>query len=284
LLELEQMGQEQYLAIDVGGTKTLFSVFQPDGQLIYEHKIQTSHDYEQFKTDLALAIRRDLAAYHFSYCCCAVPGWLDFKDGIVIAFGNLPWQNVHIKSDLAELMPATKILIHNDAKLAGLSEALLIHDRYKKVLYLTISTGIGGGVIIDDVIDPNLANFEPGHMRFERDGRLQEWEHFASGKALRERYGKLAADINDEAIWRDFAKLIALGLEEILATIQPEVVVIGGGVGTHFEKFKTFLEAELVANKDPLVPIPPLFKAKRPEEAVIYGCYDYIKQNQVQFN
>jgi fructokinase len=275
------MGQEHYLAIDVGATKTLFAVFQPDGQLVNEHKIKTAHDYEQFKADFALTVRRDLAVYNFSYCCCAVPGWLDFKNGIMVAGGNLPWQNAHIIKDLSDLLPASKVLMHNDAKLAGLSEALLIHDRYKKVLYMTISTGIGGGVIIDDFIDPSFANFEPGQMQFQHDGKIQKWEAFASGKALAERYGQLASELNDESAWRDFSKLIALGLEELLATIQPEVVVFGGGVGAHFEKLKTFLEADLASYKNPLVPVPPLLKAQRAEEAVIYGCYDYIKQHQL---
>jgi predicted NBD/HSP70 family sugar kinase len=208
-----------------------------------------------------------------------VPGWIDFKLGIAVSFGNLPWENVHIRQDFQELLPHSQILLHNDAKLAGLSEAHFLHDMYRKILYLTVSTGIGGGIIIDDYIDPNFANFEPGQMQFHYQGKSVQWEDFASGRALKERYGQLASEITDEKIWREYAQLIALGLEELLATVQPEVVVFGGGVGAHFEKFKDFLEEDLNAIKNPLVPIPPLVKAHRPEEAVIYGCCDYIRQN-----
>jgi glucokinase len=144
---------------------------------------------------------------------------------------------------------------------------------------LTISTGIGGGVIIDGVIDPVFANFEPGQMIFEFDGQERKWESFASGKALLARYGKLASDIDDPAIWREYAKTLVIGFEDLLVTIQPEAVVIGGGVGAHFEKFQPFLEAGLKEINNPLAPTPPLLKARRPEEAVIYGCYDYIRQN-----
>lgn len=274
------MGQEYYLAIDIGGTKTLFSVFTPDGQLVIEHKIKTPVDYEEFKAAVAGVIRGELAQYKFSYCCCAVPGWLDSINGIVVAFGNLPWQNIHIKNDLSELIPGAKILVHNDAKLAGLSEALLIEEQYRKVLYLTVSTGIGGGVIIDGFIDQDLANFEPGQMMIEHDGKSQKWESFASGHALTEKYGKMASELEDQTAWQDFAKLIAIGLQELLATIQPDAVVFGGGVGAHFEKFKNFLETDLKALNNPLVPIPPLLKAQHAEQAVIYGCYDFIVQNR----
>jgi predicted NBD/HSP70 family sugar kinase len=278
VLELVQMGQQYYLGIDVGATKTLLAVFEPTGEMVCEEKIKTNPDYEQFKLDIAGCLK-EMSEFKFSYACCAVPGWIDFKYGIAVSFGNLPWQNIHIKKDLEELLPGTQILIHNDAKLAGLSEALIFHDKYRKVLYLTISTGIGGGIIIDDVIDPNFANFEPGQMQFEYQGKSQKWENFASGKALHDRTGQLASELEDLAAWKEFAGLIAIGLEELLATVQPEVVVFGGGAGGHFERFKSYLEADLKAIKNPLVPVPPLIKAQRPEEAVIYGCYDYIKQN-----
>lgn len=278
MLELVQMGQQNYLGIDVGATKTLLAVFEASGEMICEEKLKTNQNYEQFKTEVADCLAK-MGQFKFSHACCAVPGWIDFKYGIAVSFGNLPWQNVHIKKDLEELLPGVQILIHNDAKLAGLSEAKLLHSKYKKVLYLTISTGIGGGIIIDDVIDPSFANFEPGQMQFEYHGKAQKWEAFASGKALHQRTGILAVDLEDQAAWKDFSELVAIGLEELLATIQPEVVVFGGGVGAHFEKFKDFLEEDLNAIKNPMVPIPPLVKAHRPEEAAIYGCYDYIQQN-----
>ncbi len=273
------MGQVYYLAIDIGATKTLFAVFETGGKIIFEHKIKTASDYKQFKSELADILANELGPYKFSYCCCAVPGWIDFEKGLAVAFGVLPWQNVAIKKDLQDLMSGVKITFNNDAKLAGLSEAKLLHQKYKKVLYLTISTGIGGGVIINDVIDENFTNFEPGQMVFEHEGKAQKWEDFASGQALHNRYGKLASEIEDDSIWTSFAQLIALGLEELLATIQPDVVIIGGGVGAHLEKFKDFLDEAINVNKNPMVPVPPIIKAHRPEEAVIYGCYDYITQN-----
>jgi|SRR5579862_1813648 len=273
------MGQKNYLAIDVGATKTLFAVFDMDGEMICEKKIKTNPDYGQFKAEVGDCLK-ELDQFEFSHCCCALPGRIDIQNGIGLRFGNLPsWQDVPVKKDLEEFMPATKALVHNDAKLAGLSESILLHKKYSKVLYITISTGIGGGIIINDVIDPEFIGFEPGSLVFEHDGKTEKWEAFASGKALRAKTGRLAAEIDDPAIWQEYVKTLVPGFEDLLATIQPDAVIIGGGVGAHFEKFKPYLEAELIKINNPLVPIPPLLKAQRPEEAVIYGCYDYIKQN-----
>ncbi len=268
-----------YLGIDFGATKTLLAVFEESGEMVCECKIKTSPDYEKFKADITDNLKNRLDQFKFSHCCLAVPGWLDFKTGTVVAFGNLPWRNVSIRKDLEQILPGVKILINNDAKLAGLSEALLLQGKYKKVLYLTISTGIGGGVIINGIIDDAFANFEPGQMTFDYEGKSQQWEDIASGKALKEHYGKLAEEIEDPKIWQEYVKTLLPGFEDLLATVQPDVVVVGGGVGAHFEKFKPFLEEQLNKINNPLVPVPPLLKAQRPEEAVIYGCYDYIRQN-----
>jgi predicted NBD/HSP70 family sugar kinase len=170
------------------------------------------------------------------------------------------------------------VWIENDAKLGGLSEALLVHKKYKKVLYLTVSTGIGGGIIIDGKIDQDLVDSEVGHMVLPFEGQLTKWESFASGKALVDRFGKKAMDLEDRKAWQEYSKDLALGIFQILAVIQPDVVIIGGGVGAHFDKFGEDLKKALKNLENDMVEIPPVIAAKRPEEAVIYGCYEYIKQ------
>jgi predicted NBD/HSP70 family sugar kinase len=272
-------GANTYLAIDIGATKTLLAVFSEDGKVLTEKKIATSSDYTQFIQELKKVIDTDLNQQQFSVCCCAVPGTIDFKNGVALAFGNEDWRDVPIKHDIEQLLPESKVLLHNDAKLAALSEATLLGGNYSKVLYLTISTGVGGGVIRNGKIDPDFENFEPGQMVFEFNGQRQLWEDFASGRALKARYGKLASEIEDPAVWQEYTKSLTNGFENIVAIIKPDVIVIGGGVGAHFEKFKKFLDEELSKINNPLVPIPPIIKAKRPEEAVIYGCYEFIKQN-----
>src|SRR4051812_20869482 len=136
-----------FLAIDVGGTKTLLAVFSEDGEVVASHKIATDREYSKFLDNIKKIIDSELKDYQITHCCCAVPGTIDFNNGVALAFGNEDWRNVPIQKDIQKLLPSTKVLIHNDAKLAALSEAILLKDSYGKVLYLTISTGIGGGVV-----------------------------------------------------------------------------------------------------------------------------------------
>jgi predicted NBD/HSP70 family sugar kinase len=267
-----------YLGIDVGGTKTLFAVFSLEGKIVYEKKIPTNKSYERFLGDVDKLVSSEIKKDFDIRCvCAAIPGRVDRKRGIGVNFGNLDWHNIPVKEDLGRILNGPPVLVENDANLGGLSEALA-HKKYKKVLYLTVSTGIGDGLIVDGKIDPEFADSEAGQMVINHDGKIQIWEQVASGKALKKRYGKMASEINDASIWRAYSVDLAVGLQELLAVIQPDVVIFGGGVGAHFEKFGAYLEGELYKMSNQMVPRPPIIKANRPEEAVIYGCYDFIHQ------
>lgn len=268
-----------FLAIDVGGSKTLFAVFNYGGEVVYENKIKTNPKYEQFLKEIKSDITHMREVYDIKGCCCALPGRVDRDRGIGEEFGNLKWHNVHIRKDLSQLLGGMPVLVENDAKLAGLSEAILKHKKYKRVLYLTISTGIGDGVIINGKISSDFSFSESGNMMLEHEGAIKRWEDFASGRALVERFGKRASEIDDPKIWKIFAADVAKGLEHLLAVAQPEVVIIGGSVGAHFHKYGQFLKDELEKLENDMVEIPPIVKAQRAEEAVIYGCYEFIKQN-----
>jgi glucokinase len=107
---------------------------------------------------------------------------------------------------------------------------------------------------------------------------MTPWEDFASGRAIVERYGKKAKDIHDEKTWKEISRELAKGFIELIAMTQPEVIVVGGGVGHYFDRFKDILKAEIEKYEIPLVKLPVLLAAQRPDEAVIYGCYDIAKQ------
>lgn len=268
-----------YLAIDIGGTKTLLAVFSKNGEFIESHKFPTPRDYIKFKRKLKNAVEQELSEHSFSQACCAVPGRLNYKTGMAVGFGNLNWKNILIKADLADIL-GIPVTVENDAKLAGLSEAQLVLNKYSKVQYITVSTGIGGGVVVDGKLDPNSTFEEPGFMMLEHNGKLTKWEDFASGHAIVERYGKRASEIEDPKIWQAITHDLAIGFIDLIALVQPDVVIVGGGVGAHFEKFGHMLTKELKKYENSLVPIPPIIAAQRPETAVIYGCYELIKQNK----
>ena len=201
----------------------------------------------------------------------------DRKRGVGVNFGNLPWSNVPIQQDI-EMMFDCLIAIENDAKLGGLSESLLLKGKYSKVLYVTVSTGIGIALIVDNVIDINIGDGGGRNIMLEHQGKVVPWESFASGHAIVERYGKRASDINDNETWRKITRDLSLGLIELIAIAEPDVIIIGGSVGTYFEKYGKLLDEALQKYHLPLVPIPPLIGAKRAEDAVVYGCYDIAKQ------
>ena len=266
-----------YLAIDIGGTKTLLGVFSADGKIQQTIRFETSKKYPDFLTALEDSVAK-LTTKDFSICAVGVPGILDRKRGIAIAFGNLDWRNKPIEADIEAIVKAP-VLIENDAKLAGLSEAKLLTNDFEKVLYVTISTGIGVGLITNGVINADLSDAGGKTMLLEHDGKLQPWEDFASGKAIVKRFGKQASEIDDPDSWKIITQNIAVGLLGLIALLQPDVVIIGGGVGTHFDKFGQELAQTLKKYETPMMPIPPLKKASRPEEAVLYGCFELARNH-----
>lgn len=266
-----------YLGVDIGGTKTLLGVFSKQGKLLDTARFETPKTYETFLN----VLRRNIERFgdDIQMTCVAAPGKVDREHGKVTAYGNLPWKNTPLAKDV-EHITKSPVLIDNDGNLAGLSEANNLKGDFKKVLYLTISTGIGSGIITSGMIDPDFADSEAGHMMLQHNDKLMAWEDFASGRAITERYNKRASDINDKATWRKITHDIARGILNIVAIAEPDVIIIGGGVGYHFDKFDGLLREQLKKYETPLTPIPPIKKAKKPEEAVLYGCLELIKQHQ----
>ena len=265
-----------YLAIDVGGTKTLVASLNEQGVIQECVKFHTPRTYASFREEVANTVVT-LSTKKFIAAGVAAPGRINRKKGIGIAMGNLPWKNVPIKADI-EKIAHCPVVLENDAKLAGLSEAMLLKKEYNNVLYVTFGTGIGTAIIINQQIHPAFADAEGGHILLEYGGKLQKWEEIASGKAIVRRFGKPASQITDPETWRQIARNISIGLLDIIAITQPEVIVLGGGVGRHFAKFENLLKEELKRYETPLIPIPPLRGAARPDEAVLFGCYDLAKE------
>ncbi|HEX3568046.1 MAG TPA: ROK family protein [Candidatus Saccharimonadales bacterium] len=264
-----------YVGVDIGGTKTLVGAFTNDGELREHNRFPTPSDYPNFLSELAQCVDK-MSTKEFRTGCVAIPGRVDRKEGVGIAFGNLPWKRVPIQSDLEHIF-GCPMLVENDANLAGLSEAICIRHQYTRILYVTVSTGIGTGIIADGKIDPDFADSEGGHIILEHDGKLQRWEDFASGRAIVTHFGKRAEDITDAKTWKIIARNLAIGLIDLIAVVQPQAIVMGGGVDSYFERLEKYLESELQRYETPLTPIPPILKAKRPEQAVVYGCYELAR-------
>jgi len=265
-----------YLAVDIGGTKTLLAAFDESGQAVKEIKFPTPEKYDDFLSELENQIK-ELDVEDFQAACVAVPGRIDRDHGRIISCGNLGWKNESIQAEVEDLIHAP-VAIENDAKLAGLSEALLIIKEFKKTLYITISTGIGVGLIINGVIDTSIGDRGGKGVLLEHNGKIMPWEDFASGRAIVSKYGKKANEITSQDDWKAIVKDLSLGIIDLNAILEPDVIVIGGGVGASFGKFGRLLVEEIKQYETPMQSIPPIIGAKRPEEAVIYGCYELVKE------
>ena len=266
-----------YLAIDFGATKTLVACISPEGKIVESAKFPTPHSsYADFITALEKEIE-NLTHKDFLACTISAPGRIDRSIGVVLGYSNLSWINTPLRADVKAIVGCPTFL-ENDTKLAALSEAILLKGKFSKVLYITISTGISSGLVDNGKLVPELIDSESGRMMLEHEGTVEEWQSFASGKAIIEKYGKLASEITDPSAWKDIAHNIALGMINLIAVVQPDVIVVGGGVGTHLDKFEAPLRKELKSYASPLVPIPTIRRAAHPEEAVIYGCYQLAKE------
>jgi glucokinase len=265
-----------YLGIDVGGSKTLVGVLDTHGIIVESKKFPTPQNYDDFIKELAATLEGFDTKWFLAAGCGIPASRIDRENGVGIVFGNLPWKNVAVAGDI-ERIAHCPTEIENDAKLACLSEAML-RPNASKVLYVTVSTGIGFAVVQDGKIDTAFGDAGGKTLLVDYNGKMVPWESFASGKAIVERFGKKASEIDDAATWQRIAHDLATGFSQLIALTEPAIVVVGGSVGHYFEKLKPHLETALKQFETPILKMPPLEEAKRPEEAVLYGCYDLVKE------
>jgi glucokinase len=259
-----------YIAIDIGGTKTLVARAGSDGAVQTEQRFATNPDYAVFCEDLIREVKA-LGDDPIDGIGVAAPGTMDYQTNRVRAFGNLPWKDVDIKGVLTDAFNCP-VHIDNDANLGAIAEARIgAGSAFNEVLYITISTGIGIGVTSGGSIDPALADSEGGMMHFRFKGELTIWERFASGSAFVERFGAQGKDVEDPTIWKEYAQDLSLGIGSLIAVIQPEVIVIGGSMGEHLPKYQDYLTEALEATKAPIISIPPIIGASDPHRAVLKG-------------
>jgi fructokinase len=107
--------------------------------------------------------------------------------------------------------------------------------------YVTVGTGIGGGVVVNGQLVHGLLHPELGHMRIPHD-RVADpfpgscpyhgdcFEGLASGEAMRLRWGKGAHELDDDAAWHLEAQYLGLGLMNVICVLSPERIILGGGV------------------------------------------------------
>ncbi|MCH4032679.1 MAG: ROK family glucokinase [Lachnospiraceae bacterium] len=194
-----------------------------------------------------------------------VPGPV-LEDGIVNNCVNLGWGVVDVKENLSKLLDDIPVEVGNDANVAALGEQWKGGGRgYKNVVLVTLGTGVGGGIIINGKIIPGShgAGGEIGHIQVEKNetipcncgkkGCLEQYASATGVVRMAKRYlAKTkkatvlrddetlsaksifdAAKANDAAameVVEQFGDRLGTALAAINCVVDPEVVVIGGGV------------------------------------------------------
>lgn len=261
------------VAVDTGGTKTLVASFLEDGTIGEQFKFPTPKVTTEYAAYLREVLELHFGNEQVEAIVVAIPGII--KDGVAVWCNNLKWKNFDVKSALKGVLKDAPLFIDNDANLAGLAETRQLAQIPSLSLYVTVSTGIGSGIITDGVINHALRNSEAGRCLVEFDGAVREWESFASGQAIYLTYGKFARDIKSKRTWHQIADRISRGFLAVIPILQPDIVIIGGSIGTYFEHFEKDLQGILKEHLPPHIPAPKFVQAQHPEEAVIYGCYYY---------
>ena len=263
-----------YLVIDIGGTKTLIAMFSKRGRILRKFKFKTPEKKSEFLAVLKSALVPFSLKYSpkTEHIVIAVPGQI--KDNIAIKFGNRPWKNLDFAKELTHLFNC-KITLKNDADLATVYESSF-HKGL--TLYLTFSTGIGGGLARKGVLAKNSANVEPGHIYYVYNQKSSEWEDIASCAAIGAYYNCQATSVRGQKAYSDIAHRVSLGLPEIIQRYRPDCIVIGGPLALLFPRFikelRLLVRAKLPRSRN----LPRLVPAHRPKEAVIYGGYYLAKK------
>lgn len=264
-----------YLSIDIGGTKTLIACMSEKGRLSRRDKFPTPNSLRDFLNTLYTHLK----PYQETNPSCvvvAVPGIV--KNNTPVSLGNRPsWKALHFANVIERLFDCP-IYFENDASLGTVYESKFYSG---KTIYLTFSTGIGGGIAErTKLIQPDTSHFEPGHRLYKYQGQKLEWEDIASCKALEARFGVKATSIRGKDKYQEIAERIAIGLTDIIKAEKPNTIVIGGPLALRFRHFIKPLK-KLLKEDTGIQKLPRIRPAKSPKEAVTHGMHIYAKQQDL---
>ncbi|PIR40336.1 MAG: hypothetical protein COV33_00220 [Candidatus Zambryskibacteria bacterium CG10_big_fil_rev_8_21_14_0_10_34_34] len=187
------------------------------------------------------------------------------------------WNPEKLKEDLDKDF-GVSVFIENDAAIVGLGEASWGAGRgFNIVAYITVSTGVGGARIVEGKIDEYAIGFEPGKQIMNIDSG-ETLEDLISGKALSKKTGKNPKEITDQNIWDEHAKILAVGLNNIIVEWSPDVVVLGGSMITGDPAIPINKTEEHLKEILKIFPKLPLIKkAELGDFGGLYGALAFLK-------
>jgi len=238
------------LALDVGGTNIRAALVDESGTVSCRQERDTPRDPE---CDVVVDLAREVAAAGApERAVIGLPGRVDYGSGVLEYAPNLPqsWRDELTESSLSSAL-GIEVALANDADLAAVGEAWFGAGRsYCDVAYLTISTGIGAGVVTGGLLVHGRRSVaEVGHTIVDGRALLERKkatvEQLGSGTALTAlaKEAEIAADgrgvvdlvrEGDPTATRVFERVVyaaAIGAVNLAHLFTPEVIVVGGGLG-----------------------------------------------------
>lgn len=217
----------EILGIDIGGSSLKGAIVNSDsGDLITDtHSIPTPVTREP--EDIAKSVRQMLE--HFSYqgmVGCGFPTIV--KKGICQDQGNLSrkWLGVDVDG-LFEKTTGQDFTVINDADAAGLAEIKFGAGRNSQgfVIMITVGTGLGSGAYLHGELIPN---FELGQIPYKQFQKIEEW----AASSI-----KTAENLS----YKDWAYRFNIFLNYVSKILNPDVIIIGGGISNDWDKFEHYL-------------------------------------------
>lgn len=264
------------LAVDLGGTQMRTAVVTPNGDLLLRRSEPTpsAAACPDALMDLVGDVLADQAV---TRAVVGVPGRVDHRRGRLEHAANLPphWPEALVEHLLAERF-GISVALANDADLAAVGEAYFGAGRgHADLVYVTVSTGIGAGVLLDrHLVAGSRSLAEVGHTVLDlaagRRGAPTTFEDLASGTALcrrAERAGlpadgarvvELVHEGRPEAnrVWNELVEVLAVGITNLAFLFTPSAIVLGGGVGRNGTLLLAPIQQALDRHGPPDLPEP----------------------------
>ncbi|GKV65947.1 putative fructokinase [Sporosarcina sp. NCCP-2331] len=229
-----------YGSIELGGTNCNCAIGKSDGTIIKKIQYPTEAPEKTVKDIVSFFKENEVCAIGIG---CFGPVNVDRESqnyGMLLGTPKKAWMNYPFLKKLREEL-GIPITLHTDVTVSGLGEAMIL-EKNEMVLYLTIGTGVGGGTIVNGAL-PNLPHHpEMGHItlqRLEEDEDFESvcpyhancFEGLASGTAINKRWDQKGNELpSDHPAWEMEADYIAQGVCQLIFTLAPTLIILGGGV------------------------------------------------------
>jgi len=244
------------LAVDIGGTKFAVALFDGDRIVRRESRPTNREGARDWMLEQVIATAREWQReFPFTRCGIGFGGPVDFGQQRVAFSTHIGgWNDFHLTEFLARELSVPAIM-DNDANAGAMGEAVYGAGRgHSPLFYMTLSTGIGGGIYSDGKIWRGADGWagEIGHLSIRPDGpeflckARGCFERMCCGLWLERDYGKTAKELLDDSNFvARYVVDLALGLKACIMLLNPSRIVIGGGISNAGERLFGPLRAEL---------------------------------------